>query len=185
MATYTIYSADLSASRKASARVVTPFTTERKLATFMMDAWSMGMMPLDCIGDVLKAVKPSLYKEFTEEEIPAEDVGMAGGSAACAPTTTKETTPWEDLELTSDDIIEVRNAIVEAFGTAAHLAAFFEHIATAKRHRYLCLCAGQSTHVEHMIKCVDAQGLAFPEDEEDEDEGDENEEDEEGDGDDL
>ncbi len=74
-ATYEIFMADLSVGRGAARSVVTPYTEEIQVATFLVDAWMMKMLPLELVGEFVKRTNKKLWQEYTgeedEEESPA------------------------------------------------------------------------------------------------------------------
>ena len=60
---------DLAIQRDPVKHIVTPYTTEKEVATFLVDMWSMNLLPLDTIGPFIKRTDPKLWREYTGEEI--------------------------------------------------------------------------------------------------------------------
>ena len=93
-ATYEIFMADLSVGPGATRSIVTPYTDEVQVATFLVDAWMMKLMPLELVGEFVKRTNKKLWKEFTgeEDEAPAAPPAAAAAPAA-APAPAVPATP--------------------------------------------------------------------------------------------
>lgn len=90
-ATYEIFMADLTLGRGATRSIVTPYTDELQVATFLVDAWMMKLMPLELVGEFVKRTNKKLWSEFTGEE--EEVAAAAAPTPAAAPPPPVPATP--------------------------------------------------------------------------------------------
>lgn len=92
--TYEIFLADLKHSRSAQHSIITPYTDELQLTTFLVDAWMMKLMPLEIIGEFIKRTNKKMWQEFTgEEDDETAPVATTSATPATVPSTTSLFTP--------------------------------------------------------------------------------------------
>lgn len=80
--------ADLTQGRGAARSVVTPYTEEIQVATFLVDAWMMKMLPLELVGEFVQRTNRKLYQEFTGEKDEEDDAPAPAPAPAPAVSAT-------------------------------------------------------------------------------------------------
>lgn len=74
--------ADLAVGRGVIRSFVTPYTEELQIATYLIDAWMMKMLPLELVGEFIKSTNKKLWRKHVGGE---EDVPPAPTSAPVQP----------------------------------------------------------------------------------------------------
>jgi hypothetical protein len=136
--TYTIYLADLHVSRQPQKEFVTPFKTEYRVCTYLLDSWMMGLLPLEIIGNYMEKFHNDIYKKYTQDGMEVD---------------------WSTLNSAQKQ--EVHSEIQESLKEDENLLWFIDELPQCSRWPYLCYKRGAGTHVHVMMNMLKNGGFSF------------------------